>query len=185
MGAAFKRTTALATAGAWDPSQPLADAFHERFVQCALTHPQLANAKVYAMAAGEQPHPEHRVSALMILRRPEVAARYRWLQQDEAKRGTMTRDDLRRFLEDIIRTPLSEIDADHKLAQKITYHDNGQPRVVEMPDKLRAAALLSEMNGWTMPEGTEFLSDAAAVVFNILRNRSRRRGDRDGKPIDV
>ena len=185
MSARHKPTTAISTTGAWDPSQPLPDPFHERFIQFALTHPHMANAKIYEMASGEAPHPEHRSSATLILRRPEVAARYRWLQQEESKRCAMTRDQLRRFLEAVISTPPSELSADSKLAQKITYHDNGQPRVIEMPDKLRAAALLSEMNGWTMPEGTEFLSDAAAVVFNIIRNKSRRRGDRNGEPIDV
>lgn len=153
------------------PEHPLQDRFREAFVQHLLANPELSEGEVYREVANDdrlQHH--HRTSAKLILHRPEVAARVHWLREQQAKRSEISRDELSRFLAQVIRTPIGEVTPEHRIAQKVEYHESGAVKRIEIPDKLAAAGHLLRMNGWdkAVTEGPS-LAQAEMVVFAVVK----------------
>lgn len=152
------------------PDKPLADRFHESLVQTVLSNPQYSPAKCYQIAARDPiPTPQHRYSAHAVLRIPAVSARLAHLRQQEAERGTMTRDELRTYLETIIRTPVGEVTPDHIIAEEVEFREDGTIRKIKLPDKLGAAKMLAQMHGWDRPAGDAVAHiDAQKVLVAVL-----------------
>jgi hypothetical protein len=151
------------------PEKPLANPFHEKLVQTVLSNPQFSPARCYQIAASNPAlTPQDRYSAHAILRIPAVSARLAYLQTQEAERGSMDRDELRRYLETVIRTPLSELTPDHVCAEEIEYREDGTVKKVKL-DKMRAAQMLAQMHGWDRPAGEAVAHiDAQRVLVAVL-----------------
>ena len=152
------------------PDKPLADRFHESLVQTVLSNPQFSPAKCYQIAARDPvATPQHRYSAHAVLRIPAVSARLAHLRQQEADRGAMGRDELRTYLETIIRTPVGEVTPDHIIAEEVEFREDGSIRKIKLPDKLGAAKMLAQMHGWDRPAGDAVAHiDAQKVLVAVL-----------------
>jgi hypothetical protein len=153
------------------PEHPLHDRFREAYCQHAMANPDLSDAQVYREVANDPIlTPTHRTSAKLILADPAVRARIRWLQQQQAARCLMTRDDVANYFVAVMRTPIAELTPEHRIAQKVEYHESGALKRIECPDKLAAAAHLMRMNGWDRPAGEgPPLVAAEAVLFAVIR----------------
>lgn len=100
-----------------------------------------------------------------LLGRPVVQQIIERKQAEHRRKSEMSEDEARRFLVDVIRTPIGEVDKDHALCQYWESGENGTK--VRMPDKLKAMAQLAQMCGWNQP--TKFEVDAWSPLERIVR----------------
>ena len=81
----------------------------------------------------------------------------------------MGRDELRTYLETIIRTPVGEVTVDHIIAEEVEFREDGSIRKIKLPDKLGAAKMLAQMHGWDRPAGDAVAHiDAQKVLVAVL-----------------
>lgn len=105
------------------------------------------------------------VAASKLLRIPKVAEYLEMLRADAAKKAEFERDDLVRFLVDVIKTPVSEVGQGSRLAQKVKVDEAGM--MIEMPGKLGAAKQLADIMGWNKPQ--EVKVDLSEKLADIIR----------------
>ena len=79
---------------------------------------------------------------------------------------------------EILKTPIAEVTADHRLAQSY----DAKSGKIEVPNKLGALQLLAKMCGWNEPEKHEFEHGYKAQqnlveVIARLRGRGAARND--------
>jgi hypothetical protein len=80
-----------------------------------------------------------------------VAARIEELRARNAEKCQLSRDEAVQYLVEILKTPISEVTADHRLAQSY----DPKSGKIELPNKLGAMQLLAKMCGWQAPEKHE------------------------------
>jgi Terminase small subunit len=80
-----------------------------------------------------------------------VAARIEELRARNAEKCQLSRDEAVQYLVEILKTPISEVTADHRLAQSY----DPKSGKIELPNKLGALQLLAKMCGWQAPEKHE------------------------------
>ena len=109
-------------------------------------------------------------NASQLLRKPKVAVYLATLRQAAAKNAEFGRDDLIGFLVQIIKTPVSEVGQDSRLAQRVKVDDTGM--VIEMPGKMLAAKQLAEIMGWNKPAEVKVdLSDKLSDIIGRIRSQ--------------
>ena len=77
-----------------------------------------------------------------------VAARIEELRARNAEKCQLSRDEAVQYLVEILKTPIGEVTADHRLAQSY----GAKSGKIEFPNKLGALQLLAKMCGWNEPE---------------------------------
>lgn len=106
--------------------------------------------------------------ASKTLRIPKVAAYLEMLRTEAAKKAEFGRDDLVKYLVEVITTPVSEVGEGSRLAQKVKVDDAGMS--IEMPGKLGAAKQLADIMGWNKPQEVKVdLSEKLADIIGRVR----------------
>jgi Terminase small subunit len=101
-----------------------------------------------------------------------VAARIAELRARNAEKCQLSRDEAVQYLVEILKTPITEVTADHRLAQSY----DARSGKIELPNKLGALQLLAKMCGWNEPEKHEFehgFKERQELVEVIARLRGR------------
>jgi hypothetical protein len=101
-----------------------------------------------------------------------VAARIEELRARNAEKCQLSRDEAVQYLVEILKTPIGEVTADHRLAQSY----DAKSGKIELPNKLSAMQLLAKMCGWNEPEKHEIEHGYKAqqeLVEVIARLRGR------------
>jgi hypothetical protein len=84
----------------------------------------------------------------------------------------LSRDEAVQHLVEILKTPIGEVTADHRLAQSY----DAKSGKIELPNKLGALQLLAKMCGWQAPERHEIdhnFKEQQELVEVIARLRGR------------
>ena len=126
----------------------LQNARHERFAQLVASgkHSDMEAFK-QAGYADESAHQ----NACRLRANESVAARIEELRARNAEKCQLSRDEAVQYLVEILKTPIGEVTADHRLAQSY----DAKSSKVELPSKLGAMQLLAKMCGWQTPERHE------------------------------
>lgn len=107
-------------------------------------------------------------AASRLLGTVKVAAYLDVLRKAASERAEFGRDDLVSFLVEVIKTPVSKVGQDHRLAQKVKVDDDGM--TIEMPGKLGAAKQLADIMGWNKPQEVKVdLSEKLADIIGRVR----------------
>lgn len=126
----------------------LKNARQEKFAQ------NVANGLAFGEAyskAGYKANPDAAAKAGSRLSKTKlVKARIAELKAKQSDKAEMSRDELRRYLIEVLQTPVGEINIRHRLCQ--SYREGDDSREVKMPDKLKAAAELIKLCGWAEPD---------------------------------
>lgn len=89
-------------------------------------------------------------SASRLVKDKDVAARITQLRSEAAAKVQMTKEQLLEFLVEVVKTPAGNVTDDHRLCQSYKHTDT--ERSLKIPDKLRAAELLSKLCDWQAPD---------------------------------
>ena len=101
-----------------------------------------------------------------------VKARIEELRARNAEKCQLSRDEAVQYLVEILKTPIAEVTADHRLAQSY----DAKSGKIELPNKLGAMQLLAKMCGWNEPEKHEFehgFKERQELIEVIARLRGR------------
>lgn len=149
------------------PERPLNDRMRR---VCELVVKGVPAGRAYEQAGYTARGDDADVSACKLLRIPKVAAYLQTLREAASKDAAFGRDDLVGFLVQIIKTPVSEVGQDSRLAQKVRVDDTGM--TVEMPGKMLAAKQLAEIMGWNKPAEVKVdLSEKLADIIGRIRSK--------------
>jgi hypothetical protein len=91
-----------------------------------------------------------------------VRERIQELQEQNARKSALSREEALQWLADLIRTPIGSVGKDSQLVQ--AYEEDGQGNVkVRLADKIAGLQTLCRMTGWNEPDqvrlsGTDTLS---------------------------
>ena len=110
----------------------------------------------------------------------KVGTRVRELQEELAKRSVIQKEEVVKFLSDVVRTPIGEVGPDSPLAQA---YESGKGGVrVSFVSKLAAIEQLAKLLGWYAPQKVEqevrFAPDeavAARIGEELARVREGRK----------
>ena len=101
-----------------------------------------------------------------------VKARTEELRARNSEKCQLSRHEAVEYLVEILKTPIAEVTANHRLAQSY----DAKSGKIELPNKLGAMQLLAKMCGWNEPEKHEFEHGYKAqqdLVGVIARLRGR------------
>ena len=147
----------------------LQNARHERFAQLVASgkHSDMEAFK-QAGYADESAHQ----NACRLRANESVAARIVELRARNAEKCQLSRNEAVQYPVEILKTPISEVTADHRLAQSY----DARSGKIELPNKLGAMQLLAKMCGWQAPERHEIdhnFKEQQELVEVIARLRGR------------
>ena len=147
----------------------LQNARHERFAQLVASgkHSDMEAFK-QAGYADESAHQ----NACRLRANESVADRIEELRARNAEKCQLSRDEAVQYLVEILKTPIGEVTADHRLAQSY----DAKSGKIELPKKLGAMQLLAKMCGWNEPEKHEIehgFKEQQELVEVIARLRGR------------
>ena len=147
----------------------LQNARHERFAQLVASgkYSDMEAFKQAGYSASSAQQNAHRLSE-----NEGVKARIAELKGRNAEKCEMAREQAVQYLVEILKTPIGEVTADHRLAQSY----DAKSGKIELPNKLGAMQLLAKMCGWNEPEKHEFEHGYKAqqeLVEVIARLRGR------------
>lgn len=126
----------------------LKNARHEKFAQEVAAGAHYGDA--YQRAGYKaKPGPSAKAGS-RLAKSKQVKARVAELRKSLGDKSEMSREELRRYLVEVLRTPIGEINIRHRLCQ--FYRSTDEATEVRMPDKLKAAAELIKLCGWAEPE---------------------------------
>ena len=111
-------------------------------------------------------------SACRLRANESVAARIEELRARNAEKCQLSRDEAVQYLVEILKTPIAEVTADHRLAQSY----DAKSGKIELPNKLGAMQLLAKMCGWNEPEKHEIehgFKEKQELIEVIARLRGR------------
>lgn len=92
--------------------------------------------------------------ASKLLKKPAIIAAISSRREKLREAAHLSRMDVVGFLCDTIKTPVGQIDENHKLAQEHSAEESEQRSSsrIKMPSKLEAVKILVQMMGWNEPE---------------------------------
>lgn len=114
------------------------------------------------------------VNGHKLLKNPEIKAYIEAAKERAAEAAEIERAECVKFLADVIRTPIGQIDENHPLCQEVTYNVDGS-RKVKMPAKLGAIQELAKFMGWNQPEKVEV--EAGDTLRDLLIEIRARNGE--------
>lgn len=107
--------------------------------------------------------------ASILLSDPKIAERVAELQKlaetTLEKRLGWNKEKALSYLVEILETPISEVNADHRLAQELKDTEDG--RQIKIPSKADAMKQIATMCGWNEPEKVEH-SGVSEIVIRKL-----------------
>src|SRR5262245_51705297 len=143
----------------------LPDARYERFAQ-AIADKRMSNAEAYRRAV-DKPEMTTEVASVMAdkwLKRVNVSARIAELRAQAEAAATLSREQLVKFLVDVIRAKPSEASLENPHCE-IAFSRSGKEAV--FPSKLQAAAQLTRMCNWEA--GQKITLEAGDTLSAFLR----------------
>lgn len=132
---------------------------------CELVVAGVSGGRAYERAGYTARGNAAEVEASKTLRKPQVAEYLEILRAAASAKAEFGRDDLVKYLVEVITTPVSEVSEGSRLAQKLKVDDSGMS--VEMPGKLGAAKQLADIMGWNKPQ--EVKVDLSEKLADIIR----------------
>lgn len=142
---------------------------------------RMSRAKAYREAGYTQDTNASASGAYEMLRRPEIQGALTEARTDFLKSIEMGKEEYVGFLVEAMRTPISEIDEDHPLAQEktVTTVSGGDgPEIlkttIKMYSKQHAADRLAKVMGWDKPQEVKLgLDEKVAGLISLIRNRNK------------
>jgi hypothetical protein len=133
---------------------------HEQFAQLCATG--LSRAESYRKVAGERAGKNSDANSDDWLNARGVRERIRELQEQNAKKSALSREEALRWLTDLIRTPIGSVGKESPLVQAYEEDSDGKVKV-RLADKIAGLQALCRMTGWNEPDqvrlsGTDTLS---------------------------
>jgi phage terminase small subunit len=109
-------------------------------------------------------------NASKSLRKPKVAEYLETLRTAASVNAAFSRDDLVKYLVEVVTTPVSEVGESSRLAQSLKVDDTGM--TVQMPNKLAAAKQLAEILGWNKPQEVKVdISEKIGDIIGRIRSK--------------
>ena len=149
------------------PERPLNDRMR-RFCELLVQgHPA---GRAYELAGYTARGDDADCCAVKLQGKAKVATYLQTLRDAASKDAAFGRDDLIGFLVQIIKTPVSEVGQDSRLAQKVKVDDTGMS--IEMPGKMLAAKQLAEIMGWNKPAEVKVdISEKLSDIIGRIRSK--------------
>ena len=136
-------------AAANSPVPVLKNVKHENFAQLCATG--LSRAEAYRRVAGVRAGKNSDANSDDWLNARGVRKRIQELQERNAERSEITREEALGWLADLIRTPIGSAGKDSPLVQ--AYEEDSEGNIkVRMADKIAGFQTLCRMTGWNEPE---------------------------------
>jgi hypothetical protein len=126
----------------------LANPRHDRFAQLVASG-KFSHSEAFRQAGYAENGAKENASRLMT--NDNVSARIEELRARNAEKCQLSRDQAVQYLVEILKTPIGEVNVDHRLCQSY----DAKSGKVELPSKLGAMQLLAKMCGWLEPEKHE------------------------------
>jgi len=141
------------------PHVALGDGQQERFCRL-MADGRYSGRSCYAQAFGCENEGSARTLASRLLTKVDITDRIDWLKRESLKTWTCEKEEVMRFLHQVITTPVGYVDEESPLAQEVTRDliekGDDAPDVlkvkVKMPGKKECADLLAKMQGWEKPK---------------------------------
>ena len=132
---------------------------HEKFAQLCATG--LSRAEAYRRVAGVRAGKNSDANSDDWLNARGVRKRIQQLQERNAERSEITREEALQWLADLIRTPIGSVGKDSPLVQ--AYENSEGDVKIRLADKIAGLQTLCRMTGWNEPDqvrlsGTDTLS---------------------------
>lgn len=149
------------------PERPLNDRMRR---VCELVTKGVPAGRAYEQAGYTARGDSADQAASRLLGTVKVGTYLQTLRDAASKDAAFGRDDLIGFLVQIIKTPVSEVGQDSRLAQKVKVDDTGM--TVEMPGKMLAAKQLAEIMGWNKPAEVKVdISEKLSDIIGRIRSK--------------
>lgn len=177
----------------WEASQALPDGQQERFCQL-MADGRYSQRSCYAQAYGCENDGTARTNGSRLLTNANICARIAWLRDESLKNWKCEKEEVMRFLHQVITTPVGYVDEESPLAQEVQREEmqmggargqlkRGQaesgneeenPPVevtkvkIKTPGKVEAAKLLAQMQGWDKSKDDP-MSKAVDTMAEMVR----------------
>jgi hypothetical protein len=149
---------------------------HEAFAQFVVNG--LDKRVAYRRAAtkngrGGPGKPENdRIHAAELMRMKGVKERIQELQEVNARKAQMSRDEALAFLADAVRTSAGAVDPDSWVVQSVKRSEDGTVVEIKLPDKTQCISQMARMCGWNAAEKVEFgISDKVRSYLEDIRSK--------------
>jgi phage terminase small subunit len=129
---------------------------------CELVVAGVAGGRAYERAGYTARGDAADQNASQLLRKPKVADYLKTLRTAASVKAAFSRDDLVKYLVEVVTTPVSEVGEASRLAQSLKVDDTGM--TVQMPNKLAAAKQLAEILGWNKPQEVKVEMEFEVVI---------------------
>jgi hypothetical protein len=126
----------------------------EKFIEAYLADNEKNAGEAYLKAGFKATKASSWTLSSRLLQKPEIKAAIEARRQKMREEAHLSRMDIVGFLCDNIKTPVGEVDENHRLAQEHSL-DESETRTrtrIKMPAKLEAVKILVQMMGWNEPE---------------------------------
>jgi hypothetical protein len=153
---------------------------HEKFAQLCATG--LSRAEAYRRVAGVRAGKNSDANSDDWLNARGVRKRIQELQERNAERSEITREEALQWLADLIRTPIGSVGKDSALVQ--AYEEDGEGKVkVRLADKIAGFQTLCRMTGWNEPDQVR-LSTTDSLSAYLLELRAQPFGGGSVLPLE-
>lgn len=180
----------------WEASQALPDGQQERFCQL-MADGRYSGRSCYAHAYECENEASARTLAWRLLTKVDITDRIAWLRAESLKNWKCEKEEVMRFLHQVITTPVGYVDEESPLAQEVQREEmqmggargqlkRGQaesgneeenPPVevtkvkIKTPGKVEAAKLLAQMQGWDKSKDDPMAKavDTMAEMVRMIR----------------
>ena len=153
---------------------------HEKFAQLCATG--LPRAEAYRRVAGVRAGKNSDANSDDWLNARGVRKRIQELQQRNAERSEITREEALQWLADLIRTPIGSVGKDSSLVQ--AYEEDSEGKVkVRLADKIAGLQTLCRMTGWNEPDQVR-LSTTDSLSAYLLELRAQPFGGGSVLPLE-
>jgi hypothetical protein len=149
---------------------------HEAFAQFVVNG--LDKRVAYRRAAtkngrGGPGKPENdRIHAAELMRMKGVKERIQELQEVNARKAQMSRDEALAFLADAVRTSAGAVDPDSWVVQSVKRSEDGTVVEIKLPDKTQCISQMARMCGWNAAEKVEIgISDKVRAYLEEIRSK--------------
>ena len=153
---------------------------HEKFAQLCATG--LSRAEAYRRVAGVRAGKNSDANSDDWLNARGVRKRIQELQERNAERSEITREEALQWLADLIRTPIGSVGKDSPLVQ--AYEEDSEGKVkVRLADKIAGLQTLCRMTGWNEPDQVR-LSTTDSLSAYLLELRAQPFGGGSVLPLE-
>jgi hypothetical protein len=153
---------------------------HEKFAQLCATG--LPRAEAYRRVSGARAGKNADANSDDWLNARGVRKRIQELQERNAERSELSREEALRWLSDLIRTPIGSVGKDSPLVQAYEEDTAGNVKV-RLADKIAGLQTLCRMTGWNEPDQVR-LSGTDSLSAYLLELRAQPIGGGPVLPLE-